>query len=262
MESGKVEPYIRLLVWEAIVPLRTSASDSAEQSSQLFFGEQALLLEEQPNWYRLRRLRDGYEGWADAKMFYPLADSDTLSISPPTSFSLGGHLLREDGSLMALPIGPPLPIEVQTGIFNWAGEKLEATKSLRTTAVRPSSEWVATATLFMNAPYLWGGISNWGIDCSGLMQTSAAMCGITLPRDSSQQAECGVAIEYGKQQAGDLAFFAKPNKKKITHVGLLRDSESIIHASGRVRIDRLSPQGIVHSQNQQITHHLISIRRC
>mgnify|MGYP006268263993 CR=1 FL=1 len=260
MPADKKDPYIRLLVREAIAPLRASASDAAEMASQLLFGETCMRLQDQGNWLQVRRDFDGYEGWLDAKQ----VEAAPPDFSPSTDFCfvLSGSLILPDDTLMRLPLGTRLPKAALTGRFTWGGLTYQAGPDLKLTEVRPREHLVKTATLFLNLPYLWGGLSGWGLDCSGLVQTAAAMCGLSLPRDSSQQAEVGEAIAWGQQQAGDLAFLGKPGQNRITHVGILQDPHSIVHASGKVRLDPFDSTGITHSHSHHVTHHLLTMRRC
>lgn len=261
MASDNRDPYIRLLVREAVVPLRASASDAAEMVSQLLFGETCLLLEDQKNWSKVQRDQDGYVGWVDTKMLVPIDPP----FDPPQNFCFALReiaLIQSDGTRLRIPMGTRLPADALHGFFTIAGHSYEVLhhKALQSPALL--TQLSDLAGYFLNTPYLWGGVSGWGIDCSGLVQTTAAWCGISLPRDSSQQASVGQEVALGKQQAGDLAFFSKPGKDNITHVGILKDPQTIIHASGRVRIDPFDQNGIIHSDTHQITHHLISMRRC
>jgi cell wall-associated NlpC family hydrolase len=117
------------------------------------------------------------------------------------------------------------------------------------------------AAQFLNSPYLWGGKSIMGIDCSGLTQIAFAMGGYQLPRDASQQVEAGYVVDFLTEALpGDLAFFEN-NEGHIIHVGILLDSSRIIHASGKVRIDIIDSQGIKQTPNGVYTHKLRVIKR-
>ena len=113
---------------------------------------------------------------------------------------------------------------------------------------------------YLNTPYLWGGKSPFGIDCSGLIQQVFRFFDVNLPRDASQQAECGALVDFQDRSENDLAFFINP-QNKVIHVGIVCEDGGIIHASGCVRRDTLTIDGIVHSENQSITHKLSEIRR-
>jgi gamma-D-glutamyl-L-lysine dipeptidyl-peptidase len=112
-------------------------------------------------------------------------------------------------------------------------------------------------------PYLWGGKSTWGADCSGFVQTIFKILDISLPRDAYQQAEIGKITELNKAQIGNLAFF-KNKENKIVHVGIILNSKNkanIIHASGMVRIDNLDEKGIFNEDSRTYTHELATIKR-
>ncbi len=125
----------------------------------------------------------------------------------------------------------------------------------------PTDELTETALKFLNTPYLWGGKSIQGIDCSGFVQLVFRMHGFDLPRDASQQVSFGETICFRHDaRSGDVAFFE--NKKgKIIHVGIVIDEQYIIHASGKVRIDKLDHSGIYNSELRRYTHDLSVIKR-
>jgi cell wall-associated NlpC family hydrolase len=120
---------------------------------------------------------------------------------------------------------------------------------------------IETAMQFRNSPYLWGGRSPFGYDCSGFTQIVYKINGVRLPRDASQQASVGRIIDTVKETVqGDLVFFAG-EKDRVVHVGLAIPPGKIIHCSGMVRIDALDEKGIFNSQVNQYTHRMHSIRR-
>jgi cell wall-associated NlpC family hydrolase len=116
------------------------------------------------------------------------------------------------------------------------------------------------ALQFLGAPYHWGGRTVLGVDCSGLVQTAARLVGTRLLRDASEQAEVGEIVEWEERGVDDLAFF-KNEDGKITHVGILTSRDLIVHASGEVRVDILSEEGIIHSNSAELTHTLSHLRR-
>ena len=119
---------------------------------------------------------------------------------------------------------------------------------------------------FLGAPYLWGGRTPWGVDCSGLVQMIFILMGIYLPRDAAQQAEEGDVVDLlDLSEPGDLVFFDN-DEGRIVHVGVVltrndEDDLRVAHASGRVRIDRLDQQGIYNAEEGRYTHKLRLVRR-
>ena len=126
--------------------------------------------------------------------------------------------------------------------------------------LQEKSKIITTALRFLNSPYLWGGRTPLGIDCSGFTQMVYRLQGIDLPRDAYQQSEVGTTLSFIEEsEAGDLAFF-DDQEGKITHVGIMLEDNHIIHASGKVRIDRIDQQGIFNKETGKHTHKLRLIK--
>lgn len=240
-------------------------ADTSEMVSQLLFGHHFLVAEQHENWVRVKTQPDSYEGWVDQKQVLFLSEGDysELNQKPPVFVaSTDGVLTRVDHAVQRpIPKGSILPHfqhdKLKIGDEVWHFEGI-ACKPCQHAS---SAQLIADARDYLFAPYLWGGRSPWGIDCSGFTQMVYLMNGIPIPRDASQQALKGEAVSPNDAQPGDLAFFTKKDKERVTHVGMLIDPDHIIHASGEVRIDQLDSMGIVHSTSKQHTHQLHSIRR-
>ena len=247
----------------SIVPIRKEANDRAEMTSQWLFGETAELLERQAKWSFLRFDHDGYEGWVDNKQ---LADCDTPNFDPDQRVIDQSTIADLGERQVQLAYGSVLPF-YEDGSILWQGHRMPVQA---VTNHRPVLERADLLELylhpFLGAPYLWGGRTPWGVDCSGLVQMIFILMGIYLPRDASQQAQEGEDVELlDLCEPGDLVFFDN-EQGKITHVGIIltRDEEGflrIAHASGRVRIDALDQQGIFNAEEKRHTHKLRSLKR-
>jgi gamma-D-glutamyl-L-lysine dipeptidyl-peptidase len=247
----------------SVVPVRKDPSDRAEMVTQWLFGETADVLEQQEKWSRLKFTHDGYEGWVDNKQWVPspyhLPAQAKRSIEPTFSIDLGDtKLILPMGAVAQLPKPDEkvIPLHGHPKIEGRTTEDLNGPVTLRA--------MLLTRT-YIGAPYLWGGRTPWGVDCSGFTQMVYLLAGLQLPRDAYQQAEVGTTIELiDLTEPGDLAFFDNA-EGRITHVGFILPSPDgtryIIHASGHVRLDKLDQQGIFHMQDRKYTHQLRIIKR-
>ena len=244
----------------AIVPVRSESSDKSEIVSQLLFGEHFEVLESNRQWSKIRMFYDGYSGWIDTKQFREISQSDydKLSVS---EIILNGDLIEyvtaADNLLMPIPLGACLSFMVDSKIniekFQFDGTRILGMKS--------KSGLIETAFHYLNAPYLWGGKTPFGVDCSGFTQMVYKLNGHKLLRDASQQAALGEALSFIEEsEPGDLAFFDNEDGK-IIHVGLIMENNYIIHASGKVRIDRLDHLGIYNAEVNRHTHKLRVIKK-
>jgi gamma-D-glutamyl-L-lysine dipeptidyl-peptidase len=244
----------------AIVPLRLEPSDRSEMTSQVLFGEHFKILEQTEKWSRIEIAADSYEGWIDNKQFKTISEDgyNKLSTAPAVlNGDLIEYLTTPDNSLLHIPIGASLSFldntEINTEQYLFEG--------LRVTGVKQKNTILETAYLYLNSPYLWGGKTPFGIDCSGFVQMVYRLNGYSIFRDASQQATQGEALSFIEEsEPGDLAFFDN-EEGRIIHVGIIMEDNYIIHAHGKVRIDRLDHLGIYNIDTKRHTHKLRVIKK-
>lgn len=244
----------------AIIPLRLEPSDRSEIVSQVLFGEHFEVLEELKQWRRIRLHYDDYEGWVDSKQFQIISEAayNTLSKEPIVlNADLIDYISAPNNTLLPIPLGASLSFlnhsDINTTHFEFEGSK--------TSGIQDKSKLINTAFMYLNAPYLWGGKTPFGIDCSGFTQMVYKLNGYHLLRDASQQATQGEALSFIEEsEPGDLAFFDN-EEGNIIHVGIIMENNYIIHASGKVRIDRLDHLGIFNPETQKHTHKLRVIKK-
>lgn len=272
----------------SVVPVRTEARETAEMSTQILFAEQCEILTEQARWYQVRLCQDGQEGWVDKKMLTPLSAEEaqklpaeaTAMVLMPMAYAVS----ENNGQTIPLTAGTRL-CNYNDGRFELLGVGFRIDPSMVLTAPLPLDEphLLQAVRFFLNIPYLWGGKNAMGMDCSGFTQVVLSLFGKHLLRNASEQATQGTEVNrLENAQAGDLAFFTKPQTNHannannanngahapITHVGILIDKQRIIHCSGRVKVEKIDATGIFsieqadaqHPQGQY-THQLLSIRR-
>ncbi len=243
--------------------MRAHPSDKSEMVSQLLFGETVEITESKDGWRHVVCAWDGFVGWVDAKQLCPLTPSeyDDYREHSSVNLSLVEGLMAAD-HFIPLTLGAALPrydgLRCQLGdlIFQFSGPVVTPEQAPRT------GEWVAKiARRYLHAPYLWGGRSPFGIDASGFTQIVFKIAGIRLLRDANQQVTQGRPVDFMEQcQLGDLAFFDN-GKGNIGHVGIILPDCHVIHASGKVRIDKLDHFGIFNAEQNRYTHQLRVVKR-
>lgn len=245
----------------SIAPLRSEPSDAAEMVSQLLFGEPVSVIENSEQWWKVRSLIDNYEGWTDFKLLTEVREKDLkrwmdgLTVEPSFSRTINGEFGKQRISRGSfVPFSDEKSFSIGKHEFSFEDESNFEINSDRTQAV------IDLATDYLNTPYLWGGKSTMGIDCSGLVQTVFRCVELNLPRDAYQQEEHGTSVDFDDRQAGDLVFFIN-SKQKVHHVGILINENEIIHAHGFVRIDDLTAQGIKRRTDDVLSHKFHSIKR-
>ncbi|MDX2002003.1 MAG: C40 family peptidase [Chitinophagales bacterium] len=247
----------------SLVPVRAEPSDRSEMTTQLLFGEIFAIQQRQQSWLKIRIAHDGYEGWIDEKQYLSIPVDyyqQILNNEPHIALDImqaavspARHVLVLAGSNLPAFDGMNFKLFKEKFVYN--GQAIDAYHD------RNLDRFIERCALkYLHAPYLWGGRSPFGIDCSGFTQVVFKMLGISIKRDAYQQAEEGFDIDFAGQAAeGDLAFFG--NDDRITHVGIVMNDGKIIHASGRVRIDLLDHFGIYNQELKKYTHKLKVIKR-
>ena len=261
----------KAIILHSIVPLRDRPDEGAEQLTQLMFGETCRIIGREPRWTRVVNDYDGQEGWADFKMITSVTDEQydeyrqsdrTAVVKFPIAYAVS------DANVI-------LPVNAGTHLSNYHDGQFSLLDTVfhidpQLVAAKPlvlnADNFWQVARFFMNIPYLWGGKNCMGMDCSGLSGVLLSLFGISLKRNAREQITQGKPIEQLSQaRCGDLAFFNHVSRSKeqtnISHVGILLNSDTIMHCSGRVKIEKITEQGILSELDHSLTHDLAGIRR-
>jgi gamma-D-glutamyl-L-lysine dipeptidyl-peptidase len=244
----------------ANIPLRFEPNDRSEIVSQVLFGEHFYIIEQTQKWSQIKLEFDDYIGWIDNKQYKQITEEQFNQLSKDSivlSSDLIEYITSENNLLMPIPLGASLSFlnydTINSDSFVFEG--------LKVSGIKPKSKLIETAFMYLNTPYLWGGKTPFGIDCSGFTQMVYKLNGYKLLRDASQQANQGEALSFIEEsEPGDLAFFDN-DEGNIIHVGIIMENNYIIHASGKVRIDRLDHLGIYNAEVNKHTHKLRVIKK-
>ncbi len=221
--------------------------------SQLLYGDCYKIIDKRKKWSKIRMEWDGYEGWITELQTHKVSEevyNEIISNDTIISTDMMNYVSNQDNLIFPIPIGSDLrALKKLNHTFNGETYSPEADKK----------KLSKTAFMYLNSPYLWGGRTPLGIDCSGFTQIVYKINGVKLSRDAHEQANQGQTLSFIEEsEAGDLAFF-DDNEGKIVHVGLLLKDHYIIHAYGTVRIDRIDQSGIYNGETH--THNLRMIKK-
>ncbi|MCF8378377.1 MAG: C40 family peptidase [Bacteroidales bacterium] len=249
----------------SIVPVRNEPSDKSEMVTQLLFGDLSIITGIRNGWVGIRKVYDNYEGWVDKKQLQFIDEEEFSKLN-----NAKDYFVTEMADIITdLSSDTMIPVVVGSTIRNFsnnefeiAGTKYKYTGQL---SIVPAQTVFTTlyenALVFLNAPYLWGGLTPFGLDCSGFIQSVFKLSGININRDASQQATQGEDVSFLEEaKPGDLIFFDN-EEGQIVHVGILLPDKKIIHASGKVRIDQIDHQGIYNAELKSYSHKLRLIKR-
>lgn len=220
----------------SVAPVVRAPSPRAEQVTQLVLGETARILERDGVWRRIQAEADGYEGWVNTGYVLELDPGASARWSAKAEGWSDGAVLRANGSIVRLPVRSRVTLSGRTiGLPDGrrgsliAGSVRRLADVVRSARLEPPHHWARK--VFAGTPYQWGGVTPWGVDCSGLVQTSFRARGIDLPRDASQQIACGTPIPLDRREPGDLLFFVEQPDGAVAHVALAGEQDSLVHAT-------------------------------
>lgn len=245
------------------VPVRAEASDKAELVTQLFFGECYEVLSVQGNWQQICIATDQYIGWMDLKQHKPVTApyfEEWRAVQHPRCADVVQTVSNAQTRIpvmmgSTLPFYDGLNLRIGTETYMYNGRASNPAAPFRLNFL------LKIAHEYLKAPYVWGGKSIFGLDCSGFVQQVFGICGYQLPRDAYQQVAHGEEVHFATlAQPGDVAFFDN-DEGRIVHVGIVLENQRIIHAHGEVRIDPLDHHGIYNTDRRRYSHKLRIIKR-
>jgi len=250
----------------AIIPVRAAANHRSEMVTQLLFGEAYRVIDTNctAGWIEIKTQFDDYSGYIDANQVvlmhsnswkkYYLEQQYKVASSQTSIFD------KKRNIFFPIPAGSSLPM-YDGETIRLGAEIFEIQQEMEDYSISLQENLKTIALSYLNIPYLWGGRTHWGIDCSGFNQMVFKILGIPLPRNASQQILKGQCVNsLAEVQVGDVAFFE--NKENvITHTGILLSTNTIIHASGNVRIDIVDQRGIYCVEREEYSHKLKAIKR-
>ena len=250
---------------QSLIPVRRDSNHRSEMVTQLLFGETYTVIEALKEWVNIRISNDNYEGWIELKQHSSISDQEFKHLSG-NPFFISTDLVQvisnnSKNTIFPILLGSNIYGEQNTPYFLNKQEYTFGGEMATSNANSNASTIIENALMYQHSPYLWGGKSPFGIDCSGFVQMTYYLSGIKLLRDASQQATQGETINMiSEASAADLCFFDN-EEGEITHVGILLPENKIIHASGQVRIDSIDHQGIYNTNTQSYSHNLRLIKR-
>ena len=235
--------------------MRSNNFHESELVSQLLYGDCFKILSSKNEWLQIKTLNDSYVGWINDKQINEISKINAEKITFDDkifSIRLIDYIETDENKLSSIVLGSNI------GACKYLGHKYDGPKTKKT---KTKPNLTKVASMYLNSPYLWGGKTPFGIDCSGLTQMIYRINGYKIPRDASQQSELGETLSFIEEsEPGDLAFF-DDKEGKIIHVGMLLENNYILHAHGNVRIDRIDQTGIFNQKKQKHSHKLRIIKK-
>lgn len=239
------------------IAVRQTAEDSAPMQSQLLYGERFKFKERRKHWSRIETAFDSFEGWVPNNQVRVLTEEEIQLILEKKEYcyniDLVSFISESQDSLITIPLGAEV---TNSKLF---GHTFDGNSRIHTEGEK--SNLIETALLYLNSPVLKGGKSPFGIDNSGFVQMVYKVNGLLLFRTVEQQSNQGEVLSFIEEcEPGDLAFF-DDKEGVIDHVGIVLQDNYIIHAHGKVRIDRIDHTGIFNAEEKRYSHKLRVLKR-
>jgi cell wall-associated NlpC family hydrolase len=248
-----------------IAPVQAQPAVRAEQVTQLVLGETAAIVEHTADWYRVCTHADGYDGWVHSGYLLEWDDATADEWRSRATGWSEGAVVRVGGSQLALPLRARVALENDIVLLPDGRRGRVTLGSVREIALvnaaaraKAPERWALE--YFFGSPYQWGGVTPWGVDCSGLVQTTFFARGLALPRDSAQQIAYGHVIPLEAIQPGDLLFFRSETGKAITHVAFAGDADTLVHAALACG-GMLSESWLPGTRAASLRERLVAVRR-
>ena len=248
----------------AVVPVRKEPGEPSEQITQLLFGDhyEVLNISQDKRWAHIKIYSDQTEGWLEMKQHHAISKEYFEQINATDykiTIEIASAVLYKKSPL-TIVMGSIVPIS-NSELFK-IEEQFAFNGESKSLGQRRDIDFLKTvAKKYLQAPYQAGGKSPFGIDHAGLVQMIFKITGYLLPREIRQQSLAGKKVKsFDEAGTGDIAFFSEKGKE-VSHVGVIIDSDKIIHASGYVKMDRITDEGILNPETKIYTHLLHSIRR-
>ncbi len=230
-------------VKEGVVDLRREPRPDSPIDTQALYGERVTVYDEEEGWAWAQLAADGYVGWIAANALWSELSAPTHRVCVPRTFVYPAASIKQPPEL-ALPLAAEVSIVDERESFLVTRDRGFIWRTHLAPLDAPADDFVAVAERLIGAPYLWGGKSSIGVDCSGLVQIALAAAGRKAPRDSDmQEAQLGAPIEIGAPlMRGDLVFWKG-------HVGVMRDEATLLHANGTHMLVSSEPLERVRARN-------------
>jgi cell wall-associated NlpC family hydrolase len=230
-------------VKEGVVDMRREPRPDAAVDTQVLYGERVIVYDEEEGWAWAQLSRDGYVGWIAANTLWSELSEPTHRVCVPRTFVYPAASIKQP-PILALPLSAEVSIVEERDSFLVTRDRGFIWRTHLAPLDSPAKDFVAVAETLIGVPYLWGGKSGIGIDCSGLVQISLAAAGRNAPRDSDmQEATLGEPVEIGAPlQRGDMIFWKG-------HVGVMRDPDTLLHANGTHMLVSSEPLALVRARN-------------
>lgn len=234
---------VSMEVKEGVVDLRRDPRPDGAVDTQALYGERVTVYDEEEGWAWAQLARDGYVGWIAACALWSQLSEPTHRVCVSRTFVYPGPSIKIP-PILALPLSAEVSIIDEKDSFLVTRDRGFIWRPHLAPLDLPATDFVAVAETLIGMPYLWGGKSSIGVDCSGLVQVSLAAAGKSAPRDSDmQETQLGEPVETGAPLArGDLIFWKG-------HVGIMRDATTLLHANGTHMLVSSEPLELVRARN-------------